>query len=178
MNFPWNPKLFRWMSLRCKKIPDMYENNNLNHHPGFHMFYINLMFPSIVFHVFFFHIFSPLPSPGLVFQFGLDLRCRSKCLEAKLYHRLRLSNSQQRQEMLENLSQVGGWENLTRKNDGTWWKSRFMKFGTPYFHPKNRGIQMFNQQLKLGMQDPRSCSCDLFAELFHLILRWMPVAWY
>jgi hypothetical protein len=73
---------------------------------------------------------------------------------------------------------VGGWENLTRKNDGTWWKSRFMKFGTPYFHPKNRGIQMFNQQLKLGMQDPRSCSCDLFAELFHLILRWMPVAWY
>lgn len=130
------------------------------------------------FSCFFFHIFSPLPSPGLVFQFGLDLRCRSKCLEAKLYHRLRLSNSQQRQEMLENLSQVGGWENLTRKNDGTWWKSRFMKFGTPYFHPKNRGIQMFNQQLKLGMQDPRSCSCDLFAELFHLILRWMPVAWY
>ena len=103
--------------------------------------------------MFFFHIFPPLPSPKLVFQFGLDLRCRSECLEAKLYHRLRLSNSQQRQEMLENLSQVGGWENLTRKNDGTWWKSRFMKFGTPYFHPKNRGIQMFNQQLKLGMQD-------------------------
>lgn len=36
----------------------------------------------------------------------LAVRTRSKCLEAKLYHRLRLSNSQQRQEMLENLSQV------------------------------------------------------------------------
>eukprot|EP00435_Cladocopium_sp_Y103_P032773 s1884_g8.t1 len=36
----------------------------------------------------------------------LAVRTRSKCLEAKLYHRLRLSNSQQRQEMLEGLSQV------------------------------------------------------------------------
>lgn len=36
----------------------------------------------------------------------LAVRTRSKCLEAKLYHRLRLSNAQQRQEILEKLSQV------------------------------------------------------------------------
>ena len=75
MNFPWNPKLFRWMSLRCKKIPDMYENNNLNHHPGFHMFYINLMFPSIVFHVFFpYFLTSSIPGTGFSIRAGSPLQ--------------------------------------------------------------------------------------------------------
>lgn len=46
----------------------MYENNSLNHHPGFHMFYKSYV--SIHSFSFFFHIFPPLPSPGLVFQCG------------------------------------------------------------------------------------------------------------